>query len=360
MLFSQFFKMESKNSKPEKEPDSSLATTFEELGLSGDNQELEQIAAAIEKEELTLEAEAKKLSQLKYKFYDAEKIKQPLKKGICKSTKNAKPEEKPEERPEESFSATTVAEFGLPDKNQAAQKTTAGIDKGELKFQEDNQEHEMIAAAIKKKEFTGEAEAKKTSKLSENICDVDTIIQPLNDEICKCNKDAEQKNQNDSPQATTFTEELEPIFEEFSLQGEAKMISKVDENTIQTVNKICKITKTAIPEESSEKNTLGATFAEFILPEKNPELEKIVAAVEKGESTLEGGALKILKLAENVCDLDKILSTLTEEICKRTKSNAVPVLMYMAISEGLQHIFNIGSGAAKLDFTAIRYFYLIH
>ena len=62
MLFSQFFKMESKNSKPEKGPGSSLATTFEELGLSGDNQELEQIAAAIEKELFTLEAEAKNCS----------------------------------------------------------------------------------------------------------------------------------------------------------------------------------------------------------------------------------------------------------------------------------------------------------
>ena len=60
MLFSQFFKMESKNSKPEKEPDSSLATTSEELGLPRDNQELEQIAAAIGKEQFTLEAEAKK------------------------------------------------------------------------------------------------------------------------------------------------------------------------------------------------------------------------------------------------------------------------------------------------------------
>jgi hypothetical protein len=137
------------------------------------------------------------------------------------------------------------------------------------------------------------------------------------------------------------------------------MASKND-NSLATSFPKPKLTTNATPDESSEKNTLGATFAEFVLPEKNPELEKIVAAVEKGESTLEGGALKILKLAENVCDLDKILSTLTEEICKRTKSNAVPVLMYMAISEGLQHIFNIGSGAAKLDFTAIRYFYLIH
>jgi hypothetical protein len=247
MVFSQ---MESKNSKPHKEPDSSLATTSEELGLSGDNQELEQIAAAIQKEE-----------------------------------------------------------------------------------------------------STGEAEAKKSSKLSENN-------KPLNNEICKSNKDAELKKQTDSLQATTFKEELEPIVEESSLQGEAKMIFKVDETTIQNFNnKMCKLTKNAIPEERTEKNALGSTFAEFVLPEKNQELEKIVAAVEKGESTLEGGADKILKLAGKVCDIDKILSTLTEEICKRTKSNAVPVLMYMAISEGLQHIFNIGSGAAKLDFTAIRYLY---
>jgi hypothetical protein len=108
---------------------------------------------------------------------------------------------------------------------------------------------------------------------------------------------------------------------------------------------------------ANHNNSLGTTFAEFVLPEKNPELEKIVEAVEKGESTLERGADKILKLAEKVCDVDKILSTLTEEICKRTEHNAVPIFVYMAISEGLQHIFNIGSGAAKLDFTAIRYFY---
>ncbi len=250
--------MESKNSKPEKGPDSSLATTFEELGLSGDNQELEQIAAAIQKEE-----------------------------------------------------------------------------------------------------STGEAEAKKSSKLSENN-------KPLNNEICKSNKDAELKKQTDGLQATTFTEdtqEPEPIVEVLEkedsfLEEEAKMISKVDETTIQRFNnKMCKLNTNATPDESTAKNTLGATFAEFVLPEKNQELEKIVAAVEKGESTLEGGADKILKLAEKVCDVDKILSTLTEEICKRTKNNAVPVLMYMAISEGLQHIFNIGSGAAKLDFTAIRYLY---
>ncbi len=350
--------MESKNSQPEKGPDSSLTTTSEELGLSGDNQELEQMAAAIEKELFTLEAEAKKLSQLNDNFCDVEKIKLPLKKDICKSTKNAKPEENPKEKPEENFSASTVAEFRLSDQNQAVKKTTAVIDKGELRLQEDNQELEMIAAAIQKEESIGEAEAKKTSKLSENICDVGTIIQPLNDEICKCNKDAEQKTQNDSPQATTFTEELEAIVEESCLQGEAKIISKDDETTIQSFNnKMCQPTTNVTPEKNTEKNTLGATFAEFVLPEKNPELEKIVAAVEKGESTLEGGADKILKLAEKVCDVDKILSTLTEEICKRTKSNAVPVLMYMAISEGLQHIFNIGSGAAKLDFTAIRYFY---
>ncbi len=300
-----------------------------------------------------MEVEAKKLSQLNDKFCDADKIKQPLNIGICKNTKNSKPEEKQEE----NFSATTVAEFGLPNKNQAVQKTTTGVEKGELRLQEDNQKLEMIAAAIQTEESTGKAEAIKTSKLSENICDVVTIIQTLNDEICKCNKDAELKIPNDSPQATTFTEELEPIVEESSLQGEAKMISKDDETTIQSFNnKMCKPTTNATPEESTGKNTLGATFAEFVLPEKNPELEKIVAAVEKGESTLEGGADKILKLAENVCDVDKILSTLTEEICKRTKSNAVPIFVYMAISEGLQHIFNIGSGAAKLDFTAIRYY----
>jgi hypothetical protein len=108
---------------------------------------------------------------------------------------------------------------------------------------------------------------------------------------------------------------------------------------------------------ANHDHSLATTFAEFVLPENNEELEKIVAAVEKGESTLEGGADKISKLAENVWDVDKILSTLTEEVCKRTKNNTVPVFVYMAISEGLQHIFNIGSGAAKLDLTAIRYLY---
>jgi hypothetical protein len=145
------------------------------------------------------------------------------------------------------------------------------------------------------------------------------------------------ESQNTEPECDTS---LVTPFEELGLQ---------EDN--QELENICSLTKNTKPEEK----TLAA-FAEFVLPEQNQELEKIVAAVEKGESTLEGGADKILKLAENVCDVDKILSTLTEEICKRTKSNAVPIFVYMAISEGLQHIFNIGSGAAKLDFTAIRYY----
>jgi hypothetical protein len=142
---------------------------------------------------------------------------------------------------------------------------------------------------------------------------------------------------------------------EFSekVSGLSENISNVDKIIKHLNDERYKLSKNAIPEGSTANNTLAA-FAEFVLPEQNQELEKIVAAVEKGESTLEGGANKISKLAENVCDAHKILSTLTEEICKRTKNNAVPVLMYMAISEGLQHIFNIGSGAAKLDFTAIR------
>jgi hypothetical protein len=102
-------------------------------------------------------------------------------------------------------------------------------------------------------------------------------------------------------------------------------------------------------------HSLATTFAELVLSQNNQELKQIVATVETGQSTLEGGADKILKLVENICDVDKILASLTEEICKRTKSNALPIFMYIAISEGLQHIFNIGSGAARLDFTAIRY-----
>jgi hypothetical protein len=231
----------------------------------------------------------------------------------------------------------------------------------------DNNEIEnlkQIVEEVEKGESALEGGEDKILKLGENNCNVDKTIQPLNDEISKHNKNAEHdKNKTFRPSAKPFTEntqEHEPIVavlekEESSVKGEAKMIFKVDVNTIKTFNNnICKDTKNGAAEESTEKNTLSASFAEFVQPENNPELEKIVEAVEKGESTLEGGADKILKLAEKVCNIDKILSTLTEEICKRTKSNAVPVLMYTVISEALLHIFDIGSGAAKLDFTAIR------
>jgi hypothetical protein len=79
------------------------------------------------------------------------------------------------------------------------------------------------------------------------------------------------------------------------------------------------------------KNAPPEEFAEFILPENHQELELALVAIETGESTLDRGTKKIFDLAKKVCNVDKfadkILQTLTKQICIRTKHNSFPVVL---------------------------------
>jgi hypothetical protein len=182
------------------------------------------------------------------------------------------------------------------------------------------------------------------------------------------------------------TQEHEPIAvviekekKKSTFEGGARRIFEDDENLKKLSNSlnkdICKQTQNTKPEKKQEEHSLVTALLETSLQEKSQavqkttasieigefglgdsqEVQKIIGDVQNGESTLDFGIEKIFKLPKNLWDVDVITKFVTEEVCKRTKNNALPIFMYMAISEGLLHIFNIGSGAAKLDFTGIRY-----
>jgi hypothetical protein len=313
VLSLQFFTMESQNSEPEKECENSLETTFAKLGFQEENQELEKTAAVEE-------GAVKLLSKHNESKFAIDTISQTLNGAICKCNKNAEPEKE----------------------NDTSMAKTSSKERKEL---------EKISVAVEKEESSFEAGAKL-------IPEIDEIIQPFNKQICENTKNAitDENAKNESvakavpkfglPEKNQAGQQTSACVEKPTLEVGAEKIYKLD---------FCDIDKIKIKNTKHKNHANALTVAEFVLPERNQELEKILTAVEKGESSLEGGAEKISKLSDNFCDVDKITQFLTEEICKRTENNAVPIFMYIAISEGLLNIFNIGSGAAKLDFTAIRY-----
>jgi hypothetical protein len=329
--------MESINTKSE--CGTSLVTLFDELGLQEDNQELENNQKSLEK-----------VSELSENIINVDKIINPL------NDEDAEPEKE-----NDSPSATT--------------------------FTKSTQELEPIAAAVEKekKKSSFEGGGKRIYEDDENI---DKLSNSLNN-IGKQTQNAEPEKENDSPSATTFTEstqELEPIAAAVEKEKKkptseegAKRIYEDDENIDKLSNSlnkdICKQTQNAKPEKKQEEHSLVTALLETSLQETSQavqkttaaveigefglgdsqEVQKIISDVQNGESTLDFGIEKIFKLPKNLWDVDVITKFVTEEVCKRTKNNALPIFMYMAISEGLLHIFNIGSGAAKLDFTGIRY-----